>query len=430
MTRVDHHAVRGRFEQRIASVRLRELYLLRVVAVMRVLLFGVISIVAGGRPDGVAAQSPADTVVVRTLTDAAEAVSRDFSRDGLDSAIVMLRRALALEPRNQRALDLMAWRFFHRGTRFGPVPAAYDSAVVYGERLSEVSPARGLYTLGRLYRTKMEYPLAEDAYLRAIAADSSYVAALVFLGYLYFEWGQHHRGVPVQRRALALDPQNATALNLYGFSYFHLERPDLAVQPFQRSTAVGRTSFTVGGELAIRLMRGDVKAAVAYTDSVWRTDSASAYTWSRLGEAHFMAGNFAEAERFLSGALRRDSASTNLYVTRSGALPLAFIYLKSGRATQAAQLIARSYARADLMMRIGQEPWNAYYQYANLALLQGDRDDALRWLRAAHEAGMPGPVLIRQDPVLAELRGDPEFQEIVDRLEWRVREMRKRLTVQ
>jgi hypothetical protein len=42
---------------------------------------------------------------------------------------------------------------------------------------------------------------------------------------------------------------------------------------------------------------------------------------------------------------------------------------------------------------------------------------------------MPGPVLIEREPLLADLRGDPEFIEIVRRLEWRAAEQRRRLGV-
>jgi hypothetical protein len=91
------------------------------------------------------------------------------------------------------------------------------------------------------------------------------------------------------------------------------------------------------------------------------------------------------------------------------------------------QLLARAYAHADGMMARGQEPWNAFYQYAALALLEGYRERALRWLRTAHDAGMPGPVLAERDPLLADLREDPEFEEIVQRLRWRAAEMRRRL---
>jgi tetratricopeptide (TPR) repeat protein len=324
-------------------------------------------------------------------------------------------------------VDNLVWLHRFRGTRFGDIPAAYDSAVVHAERLVELNPVRGWYVLGRVLWARGEHGLAEEALQRSLALDPNYLLAYLFLGNLYFDLGRHHEGIPLQRRAAHADPRSRHARNLYGFSYFHLGLPELAVQPLDEATALQRDQYNVGGQLAIRLMRGDHADAIAYTDSVWRVDPEPAYTWARVGEAHFMAGNATEAERFYAGALARDSASTNLYTWKSTALPLAYLYVRSGRTAEATPLIARSYAHADQLLKIGQEPWNAYYQYAALALLQGDRASAIRWLRATHLAGMPGPVLIERDPLLADLRGDPEFHEIVRRLEWRAAEQRRRL---
>jgi tetratricopeptide (TPR) repeat protein len=369
-----------------------------------------------------AAASPA-----RPLVEAAEAASRSLTRAGVDSALVLLRRAVEADPRYEPAVDNLVWMHWFRGTRFGDLPAAYDSAAAHAERLRELNPVRGWYALGRVDWARGEHRFAEDALHRALALDPDYLPAYLYLGNLYFDLGRHAEGVPLQRRAAAADPRSRHARNLLGFSYFHLGLPELAVRPFEEATALQRDQFNLGGQLMIRLMRGDHADAIAYTDSVWRLDPEPAYTWARLGEAHFMAGNAAEAERFYSGALARDSASTNLYTWKSTALPLAYLYVKSGRTAEAGPLIARSYAHAEQLLRIGQEPWNAYYQFAALALLRGDRAGAIRWLRATHLAGMPGPVLIERDPLLADLRGDPEFTEIVRRLEWRAAEQRRRL---
>jgi tetratricopeptide (TPR) repeat protein len=369
----------------------------------------------------------ADASPARPLVAAAEAASRGLTPAGVDSALVLLRRAVEADPRHEPAVENLVWLHRFRGTRFGDVPAAYDSAVVHAERLRELNPVRGGYVLGRVLWARGEHALAEAALQRSLALDPDYLPAYLYLGYLYFDLGRHHEGIPLQRRAADVDPRSRVARNLLGFSYFHLGLSERAVRPFDEATALQRDQYNLGGQLVIRLMRGDLAGAIAYTDSVWRADPEPAYTWARLGEAYFMAGNAAEAERFYSGALARDPASTNLYTWKSTALPLAYLYMKSGRTAEAAPLIAHSYAHADQLLKIGQEPWNAYYQYAALALLQGDRAGAIRWLRATHLAGMPGPVLIERDPLLADLRGDPEFTEIVRRLEWRAAEQRRRL---
>jgi tetratricopeptide (TPR) repeat protein len=374
-----------------------------------------------------AAEASAVASPARPLVEAAEAASRSLTRAGVDSALVLLLRAVEADPQYEPAVDNLVWLHRFRGIRFGDIPAAYDSALVHAERLRELNPVRGWYALGRVLWARGEHGFAEEALRRSVELDPDFLPATVFLGQLLFDLGRHHEGIPVQHRAAEADASNRQARHLLGFSYFHLGLVERAVQPFDEAMALRRDQFSLGGQLASRMMRGDLADAIAYTDSVWRLDPEPAYTWARLGEAHFMAGNAAEAERFYSGALARDSASTNLYTWKSTALPLAYLYVRSGRVAEAAPLIARSYAHAENLLRIGQEPWNAYYHFAALALLQGNRAGAIHWLRATHLAGMPGPVLIERDPLLADLLGDPEFAEIVHRLEWRAAEQRRRL---
>ncbi len=181
--------------------------------------------------------------------------------------------------------------------------------------------------------------------------------------------------------------------------------------------------------MMIRLSKRDFAGAIAYTDSVRQIvpEKAWAWAWARLREAHFFAGHESEAARAFEEALARDSSSTNIYTWKATALPLAYLYLKEGRAEEAVPLIERSYRHADDLMRRGQEPWNAYYQYAALALMKGNRAEALRWLRAAHTAGMPGRVFLESDPLLSDLKGDSAFEEIVHRLRWREEEKQRRL---
>ncbi len=228
-----------------------------------------------------------DLSPARPLVDAAEAVARGLSAAGVDSALVLLRRAVEVDPRYERAVDNLVWLHRFRAVRFGDIPAAYDSAVAHAERLVALNPVRGWYALGRVYWARGEHALAEEALQCSLTLDQDYLPAYLHLGNLYFDLGRHHLGIPLQRRAAQADPQSRHARNLYGFSYFHLRLPELAVQPFDEATALQRDQYNVGGQLAIRMMRGDFADAIAYTDSVSRADPEPAYTWARAGEAHY-----------------------------------------------------------------------------------------------------------------------------------------------
>jgi tetratricopeptide (TPR) repeat protein len=382
-------------------------------------------------PSDATAQRPIPQEVtgsaVEGLLSDADAEMRDGTPEATERAISLFERAVTLEPMNQRALEGLVFAHVRRVDSHREDPVGYDVAVEFARRVIPLDPAQGWHLTGSVLRLKSESESAIDALHRALTFNPDHHPSTLSLGHLYFDLGRHHLAIPVLLRAGGQNPQSRNARNLAGFAYFHLGLPELAEEQFRASDALGRTGFTIGGLLLTQVARGDFAGAITTAEAAWREDGTPAWTWARLGEANLFAGNHEEAARLFAEALQRDSASTNNYTWRSTALPLALLRRRAGKEAEVTQLIARGYAHADALMRRGQEPWNSYYQYAALALLEGDRQQAIRWLRTAHQAGMPGPILIESDPLLEDLRNDVEFQEIVQRLRWRETEMRERL---
>jgi hypothetical protein len=65
-------------------------------------------------------------------------------------------------------------------------------------------------------------------------------------------------------------------------------------------------------------------------------------------------------------------------------------------------------AAIDKSVRKENDAWLAYYQAAHSAI-RGDRDGAIQLLKGASELGFADN-LISNDPLLASIRGDPEFE--------------------
>ena len=59
--------------------------------------------------------------------------------------------------------------------------------------------------------------------------------------------------------------------------------------------------------------------------------------------------------------------------------------------------------------------------------VRGDRSAALRWMREAFESGGVILRLAELDPVLADLRGDPQYQKMAADHRTRLTEMRERV---
>ena len=59
-------------------------------------------------------------------------------------------------------------------------------------------------------------------------------------------------------------------------------------------------------------------------------------------------------------------------------------------------------------------------ELAAAAVLRKDRQAALDWFERAVEAGYPEYALIERDPILAEIRPEPRYLELLDRMKERV----------
>lgn len=76
------------------------------------------------------------------------------------------------------------------------------------------------YQLGRYYAGQRRPDLAEQAYLKAIAADDRHLEACDALARLYAEHGELARALPLFEKAAAIAPELAYIHNNLGFAYY------------------------------------------------------------------------------------------------------------------------------------------------------------------------------------------------------------------
>lgn len=80
--------------------------------------------------------------------------------------------------------------------------------------------AQAFYQLGRYYQGQFRLVQAEEAYLKAIAADDHYVDAYNALGSLYAERGDLERSAKMFEQVTAMAPNAAYLYNNLGFAYY------------------------------------------------------------------------------------------------------------------------------------------------------------------------------------------------------------------
>lgn len=293
----------------------------------------------------------------------------------VQQAIALYERALAIDPSFARAYAGLA--DCYNLTMSGlPVEVRYPQAKAYAERALELDPglAEGHTSLAFLrYKFEWRWQDAESGFKRAIDADPSYALAHHWYGEFLGVMGRYDEASAELKRALELEPDS------------------LAIQ----------------SDLVPPLLRaGRIAEARAVVESAAAANPNWHWIPRRMSEVLAAEGRERESlEEYwralvLSGATL-DSVEALRAAYRTGGLP-AVLRLEIARleaaeaASPGAPMVATDLSRA----------------HARL----GERAAALRWVRIALDRREDAAILLLQLPEYDSLRGDPAFEQLLERV--------------
>jgi TolB-like protein/tetratricopeptide (TPR) repeat protein len=241
-----------------------------------------------------------------------------------------------------------------------------DKALALDDSLAEAHSA-----LGRVAQQEWDWPAAERAYLRAIEVNPSYALAHIWYAMYLYATERFDEAVVQARRAQQLDPASAVVNTWAGAAYFFAGHADEAFATWQR---------------ALELEPRHVDASVA------------------LARSYVTSGMHEQAIAVLKKAL--NASPKNAFLLGS----LAHAYARAGQRPEALKLVAEL-ERMEAGGAI-QPPFATIWAYAGL----GDYEQAFARLEKAYDERRDRMVWLKVDPLLAPLRSDPRFDDIVGRM--------------
>lgn len=224
-------------------------------------------------------------------------------------------------------------------------------------------------TLGAAYTTfdhDFERALAE--FDRAIQLDPNYATAYQWRTTTLAALGQFDRAIASSRQAIALDPLSLIVNADLAFNYLHARRFDDSIAQSRKTLEIDR-NFHVGREyLGLGLQ---FKGKLAEALSEYRTAAASTdepYTLALLAQACAHSGLRDEAQRLLTSLEER-----------------------------------------------GRTKFVSGWNIAVIRLSLGEKDAALAALQIALDQHAPEILIMKYDPLLEDLNGDPRFEALVQK---------------
>jgi serine/threonine protein kinase/tetratricopeptide (TPR) repeat protein len=308
-----------------------------------------------------------------------------------------------------------------------------------------------LRSLGWLHWRTSDLKTARSLYMQALEIiedhfDSDHLdvaATLYFLAQVEsdnrdFEAARIHfsRALAIRERALGPEhPEVAAAQNDLGRIYLEIGDRATALPYFERALAtceqkLGPDHLRVVGPLtniaSVLISNGDLDGARTLLDRSLELQEASigvdhpdlAFTLRVFGMLHLRTGDIEAARAAYARALTilENNFSPKHAAVALIRMNLGYLEYHIGNYEEARQELERA-------LEIQRESFGAghratsgtLYNLACLSAVEGRREEALNLLREAVDSGFDGRAIF-DDPDLTSLRGDPEFESLVDQV--------------
>ncbi len=245
-------------------------------------------------------------------------------------------------------------------------------------------------------------PRARTAAQRALELDDMLAEAHASLGFILFHYFEFAASTKEFERAIELNPNYPTAHHWFARTdLLALGRVDRAIAEMKRAAELDPVSPMFHAELGgVYMMARRYDEAIEQLRSTVETDPEFYWAHRFLGLTLELKGATAEAIAEYHKAFELSDDPVVLAF-------LAHAEANTGRPNEARQILAR-------LTEAAKTRYVPAYAFAVIHLALGEKDQALDWLeKNARDHAAPYSNLVKVDPYLDPLRGDPRFEALV-----------------
>ena len=245
---------------------------------------------------------------------------------------------------------------------------------------------------------------AAAAAKKALELDDSLAEAHASLGLIATEELELHRGVSELERAVQLNPNYATAHHWLSLALTALGQSDRCVAKLKRALELDPLSMVINADLSIGyLYARRYDEAEAQARKTLEIDPRSFLAHYYLGMALQLKGRLKEAIPEFQKAVELNHDPYSMSMLVQG-------YARNGQTDEARKLLAR----LNEMAKSTQVP---EYAFALAYTSLGEKDRAIEALEHGFAGGNKSYLfLLPGDPLLDDLRGDPRFDALVQKI--------------
>ena len=333
---------------------------------------------------------------------------------------VNLSPAEAANLKPEKPINALAYEYYLRGIDLYSL-SQFSSAIGMLEKSTEIEPnyAPAWAHLGRAYTTnaslqfggREDYAKAQAAYGKAIALNPALVEPRIYMANLFTDTGRVEQAVPLVRSVLRDSPNNAEAHWELGYAYKFGGMLEESLAESEKARQINPQVKINSSAMNAYLYVGEYQK---FLQSLPNNNSVYILFYRGFGEYYL--GNHESAAQDFDRAYEGDERSLPAMVGKALSFSIGH---ENARGLQLLKEIEMKITERGVTDAEGM------YKVAQAYAVLGDKMSGLRMLRASIGGGFFCYPYFIKDPLLENLRHEPEFQSLMDQARHRHEEFKR-----
>jgi TolB-like protein/DNA-binding winged helix-turn-helix (wHTH) protein/Tfp pilus assembly protein PilF len=301
-------------------------------------------------------------------------------------------------------------------------PAGYQKAIEYFDQAIARDPGEprfhaGLADAYALLGSLPDPPIpraeamehARSSALKALSMDDSLAEAHTSLAFVLMHYDWDWPGAEREySRALELNPGYATAHHWYAYYLAAMDQRDKSLGEVRHAQELDPLSLIIMRDVGEMLyFAGQYDDTISQCQQTLERNPSFSLAHSLLGLAYMQKHMFPEMSReFRAAEETTETPSWVLSYAGAG-------YAIQGNGPRARKVVAQ-------LRLLESQGSDVTYSLATIYAAMGEKDAAFEWLDRAYKKRIGSMILLRVDPLLDPLRGDPRFASLLRRMKFPV----------
>lgn len=342
-----------------------------------------------------------------------------------EEAIKMFNKALELDTNYALAYAGLADAYAQRAGIFNFDKSWLDSSILMSQKALSINSdlSEGYKSLGVAYVYLGNFREAVNNYYKAVDINPNYAPAVSNLGSMHWWLGEYDKAYKWAVKGVQLDPARASCYGTLGLVFAGLildsaaEKWTKAAIDLQPASAIRHAELT-----KLYLAQGNYDKARDYIQQVLLTKPNNSTLLSAAGDIELFQGNLQKAKAYYDSAFANSSS-----ISKENSVTYAYVLWKLGNRDKARAYLEAIKKSGENIISQNSYDFNVPYDLVRVNAILGNTEIALYWLRQSIGYGWRFYRICMNDPLLENLRGNKDFNAIIDELKEIVTKMRDKV---